>query len=219
MADASGIDVHEIRGWIVADAAELQRTCGNAQVVEPHPRHPDVDRLAVHVQAVARHAGGGSAALTQQVVGSCRPIAGDDVERLIRFERAAQLVQQVEQLRIDRFDLVGAKVAKNVIDFRERIGTVGTAAAVRRLQSLPGMGVEKRQHALRRRHLGKCGGAEPRRHHGDSGGSGAEAEEATPIQFTVDDWLYCAVGHLPVCLSRTRRRTKTRAQGSTVENG
>src|SRR6266511_4611925 len=81
--DAPRIDVHEIRGWIEPDAADPQPLRLVAQVLELDAGHADVDRLAVHVQAVARPAAVRSAALLQHRIGLGSAVAGNHVERLV----------------------------------------------------------------------------------------------------------------------------------------
>jgi murein L,D-transpeptidase YcbB/YkuD len=66
-ADAAGVEVHEIRGRVVADAARTESECGVAQVGQRHAGQADVDRPAVEVQARLGHAA--AAASPQGLVG------------------------------------------------------------------------------------------------------------------------------------------------------
>jgi murein L,D-transpeptidase YcbB/YkuD len=66
-ADAAGVQVHEVGGRVVADAAGPQTDCGVAQVGQRHPGKADVDRPSLEVQARFRHAA--AAALPQRLVG------------------------------------------------------------------------------------------------------------------------------------------------------
>jgi murein L,D-transpeptidase YcbB/YkuD len=66
-ADVAGVQVHEVGGRVVADAAGPQTDCGVAQVGQRHPGKADVDRPSLEVQARFRHAA--AAALPQRLVG------------------------------------------------------------------------------------------------------------------------------------------------------
>ena len=52
-AHAPGVDVHEVRRRVVADAAGPERERGLAQRGKLHVAQADVDRLALQVQAAA----------------------------------------------------------------------------------------------------------------------------------------------------------------------
>jgi hypothetical protein len=54
----------------------------------------------------------GAAALPQHGVGCRRSVSRDDVVRPIRFQRTAQLVEQIEKLGVDRLFLVDPEVAQ-----------------------------------------------------------------------------------------------------------
>src|SRR5258708_39843863 len=69
VADAPRIDVDEVRAGIEADAPDLEPLRLVAQVLELDARHADVDRLAVDVQTVGRHAAVRAAALRELRVG------------------------------------------------------------------------------------------------------------------------------------------------------
>jgi L,D-transpeptidase YcbB len=72
LPDATGVDVHEVGRGIVADAAASHVERRPPQRGQRHVTHPDVDRLALHVQAARRHA---FAAVPKPVVGRRRPVA------------------------------------------------------------------------------------------------------------------------------------------------
>src|SRR4029079_4669770 len=118
-----------------------------------------------------------AAAFAQHRVRLRRPVTRNDVEWLIGLERAAELVQEIEYARIDWLDLVRAEVAKDVIQIAERVRLIRAAGAIRRLQALAGVRVEKRQHSLRGLRSGRtcrclCAGWNERR--GRSGRANAE---------------------------------------------
>jgi hypothetical protein len=99
------------------------------------------------------------------------------------FERAAQFMQQVEQLGIDRLDFVRAEVAQDVVDVGQRAGVVAPVAAVGRLQPLPGVGVEERQGADGRSGGAGRSGFGPERAERRGGGNSAEAKECAPVEI------------------------------------
>jgi murein L,D-transpeptidase YcbB/YkuD len=70
-ADAPGVDVHEIRGRVVADAAPLEVERGRPQPGERHVGHANVDGLPLHVQAAG---GDAFALLSQSAVRGGRPV-------------------------------------------------------------------------------------------------------------------------------------------------
>ncbi len=82
------------------------------QAVELDVLEHDVDRLAVHVQAVLRHLG---ALLAQHGVGLRRAVAGDHLERRLRAQADAQVGDQVQQARLDRVHVAGAEVAQHMV--------------------------------------------------------------------------------------------------------
>jgi hypothetical protein len=77
-------------------------------------RSPDVNGLADKMKTVLSDAGAVSA---QERIGFGRTVTGDDVKRLSGLQFIANREQQIQESRIDVFDLVGPKVAQDVIDF------------------------------------------------------------------------------------------------------
>src|SRR5919106_186891 len=108
--DATRVDVDEIGGWIVADAAELQRARRRAKVIQLDSRNADVDGFTVLMEASRSHTGLRPAARPEHRVRMRRAVPRNDVERPIRLQRAAKFMKQIEQVRIDGFDFVGSKV-------------------------------------------------------------------------------------------------------------
>ena len=103
-----------------------------------------------------------------------RAIARDDVIRLIGLERPAQLVEQIEQLRIDGLLFVDAEVAEQVIQLRQRFGLILAVAAVRHLQPLTRVGVKERQRPVALPGADGHGRLRTARHQGRGGGGGAK---------------------------------------------
>jgi uncharacterized protein YcbK (DUF882 family) len=70
------------------------------------------------------------------------------VIRLIRFERAAELMEQVEELRVDWLLQAGPEVPQEMVQLSERFRLIDAIATIRNLEALTGVGVEERQDAL-----------------------------------------------------------------------
>ena len=138
---------------------------------------PTMCRLCVATPVCA------AAALAQHRVRRGRAIARDDVKRLIGLERPAQLVEQIEQLRIDGLLFVDAEIAEQVIQLRQRLGLVLAVAAVHQPQSLTRVGVKERERAVPLHGRRPHGGLRTARHQRRNGGGGANAaEEGTAVQ-------------------------------------
>src|SRR6185369_4938136 len=90
-------------------------------------REPDVDRLPFHVEAAARDA---LAVGVEHGVSGGGPIAGNDLERLGRSRRAAQLMQQIKEARVDDVNVAGPEIAEEVIHLGEGPGQVPAACEV-----------------------------------------------------------------------------------------
>ena len=76
MTDPADVDVDEIRAGIVADAAARQRQGKVSEAGCAYARQPDVDRLGLHVEAVASDPNGMG---PQKLVARRRAIAADDL--------------------------------------------------------------------------------------------------------------------------------------------
>jgi murein L,D-transpeptidase YcbB/YkuD len=125
--DAPGVHVDEVGGRIVADAtaANLERSA--IQRGKRHVGEPDVDGLALHVQAARRDP---FAPMTEHLVGCGRAVPGDHLERQRRLRRPGQLVEQVQQAGIDPVDVAGAEIAQEVVHRSEGVRHVRPAGEV-----------------------------------------------------------------------------------------
>ena len=140
VTDAAGVEMHEgrARGRIEADAAALQAQAGGADVRQRHARNVEVDRVAKHVLAVARHAGGAAA---QHRVGGGGAVGGDDVDRLLAVDVAVDFPEDVEQPTIHLGLFLAAPVAKEVIELLQRLFVVAPVALEGDGEVFAGMGV------------------------------------------------------------------------------
>ena len=61
------------------------------------------------------------------------------MKRLATVGDGIQIVQEIEQLHVDRVEFVGAEVAQEMIDGVERVAQIGSAAEVFDLEALAGV--------------------------------------------------------------------------------
>ena len=104
--------------------------------------HPDVDGLALHVQAVPGDAGGMA---PEHGVGLWRAVAGDHLERIVGVEPVLEGEQEVEQVRVDLPDLAGAEVAQQMIDFAQALRNVPALGPIDHRQRLGRVQVLERE--------------------------------------------------------------------------
>ena len=116
-AECARVDMDEVRFRVVTDAAALQLQGRGTELGGFRSRRADVDRPPREVQALLRDARGD---LAQRFVGLRRAVAGNDLETSAPAELIVEQAQRIQQLDVDRVDLVGAEVAKQVIDRLER---------------------------------------------------------------------------------------------------
>ena len=140
VTDAAGIEMDErrSRGRIEADAAALQAKSGGANLLERHIRNVKIHRVAEHVLAETRHAGGAAA---EHGVGGGRTVGGDDLDRLLAVDVAVDFPEDVEQATIHRGLVLAAPVAEEVIDLLERFFVVAAVTLEGDGQIFVGMGV------------------------------------------------------------------------------
>src|SRR5271166_4059806 len=83
----------------------------------------------------------------QHRVGRRRAIARNNFERSIAIRADLQVVENVEQLRIDQMALAGAKIPQQIVDVVQAGGVVGATIEVGCRQRLSGMGMNETQTA------------------------------------------------------------------------
>lgn len=144
VADGACIDMDKGGMGIIADATQTQGFRAIADLPGRAVCHTDIDRLAVHMQAVARNtfAFGG-----EERIGLRAAIATDDLERLLAAAAAVQFGQQVEQMHINRRDLVIVMVAQDEIDVLERRRIVLAIFPIGGFDGFTGMFVVKTEDA------------------------------------------------------------------------
>ena len=110
--------MHEVRSRVVPDASDSGLERGATKLGKRHIGEPDIDGLALHVQAASRHP---FAAMPEHLVGRGGTIAGDHLKRTGGPRQTLQAMEQIEQTRVDVVDIAGAKVTQEVIDGGERV--------------------------------------------------------------------------------------------------
>lgn len=123
----AGVDVHEVRRRVVADAAALDVQRRIAERGERDVCQADVDGLSLHLQRAGSHP---FRVLAQHVVRLRRAVTRDDLERLRRAGELRQGMQEVEQSGIGRVHVARAEIAQEVVHRRERVGQVAAAAGI-----------------------------------------------------------------------------------------
>jgi len=83
----------------------------------------------------------------QHCVRRRRPVARDDFEGRVMIGKDLQIVQNVQQRRIDHVAIAGAKIAQQMIDVAQTRVVIGAAVEICGRQRLPGMGMHEAQAA------------------------------------------------------------------------
>ena len=112
VAEAAGVDVDEVGVPVVPDAPAAQLQGGVAENGALHVGQAHVDGPAVHVEAALRHP---PARAPQLRVGLRRAVAGDHLEGLPGPGGEPEVVEHVEQRRVDDALLAAAVVAEVVV--------------------------------------------------------------------------------------------------------
>lgn len=103
--------MHEIGGWIEPNATATDCERRSTEVRQWDVSEPQVDGLPFHVQAPG---GDAFAVLPEHLVRRRRAVAGDDLERRRSRGLRRQMMQQIEQVGIDRVHVPGSEVAQKV---------------------------------------------------------------------------------------------------------
>jgi hypothetical protein len=97
----------EIRGRIDPHTSAVQADRSSIKVAEREAGDADIDRLTEKVEAVL---GDAPAVGPQESVSAGRPIAGDDMEGLVRRDLPGERVEEVEKADVDILLLPGPVV-------------------------------------------------------------------------------------------------------------
>jgi len=134
--------MHEIGCRIITDPAAPHGQRRAMKVRKRRSRQADIDRHALAVIAVPRHARGFA---PQHRVGMRRTIAGNDLDGAVVAEPRLQRVQQIHQARMHRIDLARIMVAQHMVDLRHGGAAIAAVAPVIDMQTLVGMKIVEGQ--------------------------------------------------------------------------
>ena len=145
-AYAPGIDVHKVRSSIIANAAALgrDRRIANARGIDA--RDANIDGAAIHVQAAR---GDAIRLLMQRRIARGRAVTGNNLIGLRAANGAVQIGKLIEQSRIDGVNFIAAVIAKDAVDFGERLRCIRAALKVRATERLARMRVDEGQSPRR----------------------------------------------------------------------
>jgi len=116
MAHSPDIDVHKVRSAIVPHSTAMQAQGCVAQFRRRNPTQANVDRFGLHMEAVLGHAGV-RVARTQEFVAPWRTVAANHIDFTTGIaERRRQLVEKVEEARIEMAHISGTVVAQVMVE-------------------------------------------------------------------------------------------------------
>ncbi len=131
--------MHELLPRIVADPAAMHAESGIAQSCGIHAGHPDINSHRLHVQAVLSDRPRMAA---EKSIAPRRAVTTDHIDFRIRVaESTGQIVQQIEQPRIEMVDRSGAVVAKKVLQLVDGRRNILLPAPVNDIEPFIGVSV------------------------------------------------------------------------------
>ena len=133
--------MNEIRLGISSHTPAPQRYGRPVEVGNRKTRDADIDGLPEKVETVL---GDATRVFAQQGVGLGRPVAGDDVEGLVRGDLPGQRMEQVEQPHIDLLDFSGSMISQDVVDLFQGRRQQAARLAVLDGRGFHGVGVKER---------------------------------------------------------------------------
>ena len=141
VAHTSDVDMHEVGAAIIPHSSAMQAQGCVAQLGRRNSRQANVYRFGLHMQAVLRHAGV-RAARAQEFVAPGRTVAANYIDFATGIaERRGQVVEKVEEMRIEMMHITGTVIAQKMVELVERFGNVLITATIDNIQPLTGMSV------------------------------------------------------------------------------
>ena len=146
VADAAGVEMDERRSRrrVEADAAALQAKPRETDLLERHVRNVQVHGVAEHVLAETGHPRRTAA---KHGVGGGGAVGGNDLDRFLGVDVAVNFPQDIEQVAIHHGLVLGAPVAKIVIELFQRLLVVASIALEGDGEVFVGVGVVERKGA------------------------------------------------------------------------
>jgi hypothetical protein len=155
MPYASHVDMHEVGTAIVTNSSAAQAKGGIAQLRSRNPWQANVDRFGLHVQAVESHAAMRTAG-AQEFVAPGSTVSADHVDLAAGIAKGrGQIVEKVEQVRIEMPHASRAVIPQKMIELVQRIRNVSITATVNNVKPLAGVGVIETQPIFGRRRAGR----------------------------------------------------------------
>src|SRR5262249_19621244 len=100
----------------------------------------DIDCAAGEMEAVGRDTLGRRA---QHRVGRRRAVARDYLEGLAAPEAPMEPREEIEEIAVDRINILGAEIAQQIIDPVRRIGEIASVRPIGEVERLPGVEMMK----------------------------------------------------------------------------
>jgi hypothetical protein len=148
LADTPNVDMHEVGAAIVAHSAAMQAQGCVTQLRRRNPRQANVDRLGLHMQAVLCHAGV-RAARAQEFVAPGSTVAANYIDFTTGItERRGQVVEKVEEVRIEMTHISRTVIAQKMVELVQRFGDVLITTTIDDVQPLARVRVIKAEPVL-----------------------------------------------------------------------
>jgi len=140
-ADIPGIYVDKVGLRIKSDPATLESKGYLVQTSGIERGETDINGLAKHVQAVAGHT---MAVSLEHGVGLRRSVPGNHLKIVLGSPGGpAEVMEQVEQARINGMNIAGSEILQEMIDPVQGLGEIAPVAKVDEGKFLKGMGMIK----------------------------------------------------------------------------
>src|SRR5262245_5303503 len=144
VAHAADVDMNEVRGGVVPDAAQSERERRLTDGGERTAGDTDVDRHGLHVKADARDA---ATLATEHGVGLGRAVAGDHLVGLRGIQHGPEAPQEIEEPLVHLPRLAGPEVAQDPVDLAQRPVVQLAVGAVDDVDALARVEIPERERA------------------------------------------------------------------------
>ena len=136
MAHTPNVDMHEVRAAIVAHSSAMQAHGCVTQLRGRNSGQANVDCFGLHMQAVLCHAGVRVARAQKFVAPGCT-VAANHIDFTSGIaERRDQVVEKVEEARIEMADIFSTVIPQKIIELIQRFRNVLITAAIDDIQPL-----------------------------------------------------------------------------------
>lgn len=139
------IDMHKAGIRILPDTARPQASRGAAELIDADAFQADIDRLALHMQRMLRHA---IALAGQPGIGGGGAIARDHLEGALSAHAVIKGADQIDDARVHIMDAAGIVIAQQMIDGAQSGRLVAALGPIDRLQRFIGVNIVERDNPL-----------------------------------------------------------------------